>query len=593
MSTLKTHNLQSPDAASVNIALAPNNGVVVAGISTFNNRVLIGTNIEGHTDADDLTIGSSTNTAGITIRTNTSGTGRLWFSDGTSGAAEYQGYVQYDHNNQRLSLGSGGTTKLHILSSGDLSFTTTTQNAFLGLKADSTAINLTLGSTTGTHPRAYFYGTGNGQSTAGDIFMGTGTGGDLRLRSGGAIKLQTNSDNSTIDAFFIHAAGTVAVNTFIPDTTYRLDVAGAGQFTTSTTNQQNDFLTGQLTVRNNQSAQGAFIDFRADSANGTQGVIAKIGGFNTHSGSGYDGLLTFSTRQTSNNTMVERMRITSDGKMGIKTSTPIGTLDVYDGTFVLSKPNASGNERNWRFVNNNVAAGNLGLQVSTAAGGSTFANLVEITKNGHIGINEGTPDRRLHLKDSGQIKLENTSTGGWAGLDFIVSSGTNNYDAYMGMQDSDGIFFIDNNSNGHDFRIDRDGRVTTPNTPSFAAFQSQSVWTVSGTMVFNSTRHNVGNHYSTSNGHFTAPVSGSYQFNFYSIYRGNHTSGWVSMYKNNARMVGGDIHFTYYDLGNNWDSVSFSQVIYLSQNDYIEMKSAQSTDWHGNNWQCFSGYLLG
>ena len=78
------------------------------------------------------------------------------------------------------------------------------------------------------------------------------------------------------------------------------------------------------------------------------------------------------------------MRITSDGKMGIKTSTPIGTLDVYDGTFVLSKPNASGNERNWRFVNNNVAAGNLGLQVSTAAAGSTFANVLEITKNGYI-----------------------------------------------------------------------------------------------------------------------------------------------------------------------------------------------------------------
>ena len=45
-------------------------------------------------------------------------------------------------------------------------------------------------------------------------------------------------------------------------------------------------------------------------------------------------------------------------RLGIKTTTPIGTLDVYDGTFVLSKPNASGGERNWRFVNNNVAAGN-------------------------------------------------------------------------------------------------------------------------------------------------------------------------------------------------------------------------------------------
>ena len=35
MSTLKTHNLQSPDAASANIALTPNSGMVVAGISTL------------------------------------------------------------------------------------------------------------------------------------------------------------------------------------------------------------------------------------------------------------------------------------------------------------------------------------------------------------------------------------------------------------------------------------------------------------------------------------------------------------------------------------------------------------------------------
>ena len=558
MSTLKTHNLQSPDAASVNIALAPNNGMVVAGISTFNNRVLIGTNIEGNVDADDLTIGSSTNTAGITIRTNTAGTGRLWFSDGTSGDSEYQGYIQYDHNNQRLSLGSGGTTKLHILSSGDLSFTTTTQNAFLGLKADSTAINLTLGSTTGTHPRAYFYGTGNGQSTAGDIFMGTGTGGDLRLRSGGAIKLQTNSDNSTIDAFFIHAAGTVAVNTFIPDTTYRLDVAGAGQFTTSTTNQQNDFLTGQLTVRNNQSAQGAFIDFRADSANGTQGVIAKIGGFNVHSGSGYDGNLFFSTRQTSGNSMVERLRIKNDGivcldnadgaiiigdnsinanhsgaKLYIRSGTNTqssaatdmiqlslydrnsqrngaegtgswkskiqflaaqinggaregafiqqdikynnfsggstkmradlvfatrgdaqssssdaadeklrithngnllvngstfygsgsGALQVHDSTLVLSKVGSG--TRNWRFVNNNIAAGNLGLQVSNADNGSTtYVDRIEIDKAGKVCIGNPATDPIanlevhaanpvLYVRDSAETSVDNDAKIGF------------------------------------------------------------------------------------------------------------------------------------------------------------------------------------
>ena len=41
MSTLKTHNLQSPDASSVNIAMSPNAGVIVTGIATFNSAVLL------------------------------------------------------------------------------------------------------------------------------------------------------------------------------------------------------------------------------------------------------------------------------------------------------------------------------------------------------------------------------------------------------------------------------------------------------------------------------------------------------------------------------------------------------------------------
>jgi len=41
MSTLKTHNLQSPDASSVNIAMAPNAGIIVTGISTFSDNVRV------------------------------------------------------------------------------------------------------------------------------------------------------------------------------------------------------------------------------------------------------------------------------------------------------------------------------------------------------------------------------------------------------------------------------------------------------------------------------------------------------------------------------------------------------------------------
>ena len=52
MSTVKTHNLQSPDASSVNIALAPNAGMVVAGITTYSDDVNI------TTDGKKLSIGA-------------------------------------------------------------------------------------------------------------------------------------------------------------------------------------------------------------------------------------------------------------------------------------------------------------------------------------------------------------------------------------------------------------------------------------------------------------------------------------------------------------------------------------------------------
>ena len=108
-----------------------------------------------------------------------------------------------------------------------------------------------------------------------------------------------------------------------------------------------------------------------------------------NNGAGHDFIVACSASHAAGPT--EKIRIKSDGKIGVNTDTPIGTLDVYDGTFVLSKPNASGGERNWRFVNNNVAAGNLGLQVSTAAGGSTFQNVVEIKRTGVIGLNNDDP----------------------------------------------------------------------------------------------------------------------------------------------------------------------------------------------------------
>ena len=62
MSTLKTHNLQSPDAGSVNIAMTPNAGMIVAGLSTYSNQINVGSNIK-------------LGTAGVVTATTFSGSG--------------------------------------------------------------------------------------------------------------------------------------------------------------------------------------------------------------------------------------------------------------------------------------------------------------------------------------------------------------------------------------------------------------------------------------------------------------------------------------------------------------------------------------
>ena len=86
-------------------------------------RVLIGTTTEGYSSADDLTIETAGHT-GITIRSGTSSEGALMFSDGTSGADEYRGFIQYKHSNNNIDVGVNSVEKIRIHTDGTTSFAT-------------------------------------------------------------------------------------------------------------------------------------------------------------------------------------------------------------------------------------------------------------------------------------------------------------------------------------------------------------------------------------------------------------------------------------------------------------------------------------
>jgi len=129
-------------------------------------RVLIGTTTEGESTLDDLTIANSGD-CGITIRSGTSSNGAIGFSDGTSGADEYRGIIDYDHNGDDLKFYTNATEKIRIDSSGRLLLGTTTEG---NADADEFTIANTSGANMGMTIRS-------GTSALGQIFFSDGTSG--------------------------------------------------------------------------------------------------------------------------------------------------------------------------------------------------------------------------------------------------------------------------------------------------------------------------------------------------------------------------------------------------------------------------------
>ena len=105
-----------------------------------NGRLLLGTTTEGlATYGENLTIGSVGH-AGITIRTGTGHKGTIYFSDATSGNAEFKGSLQYDHSDDSMRFRVNETDKMTIGSDGNVHINTAdngTANARLNIE-DST-----------------------------------------------------------------------------------------------------------------------------------------------------------------------------------------------------------------------------------------------------------------------------------------------------------------------------------------------------------------------------------------------------------------------------------------------------------------------
>jgi len=82
--------------------------------------VHIGGNTTGfHSSVLPLIVGSGSGDEGMTIFSGTSNKGKLGFADGaTDDSGSYRGYIQYDHNGDKMNIGTAGATRSMILGNG-------------------------------------------------------------------------------------------------------------------------------------------------------------------------------------------------------------------------------------------------------------------------------------------------------------------------------------------------------------------------------------------------------------------------------------------------------------------------------------------
>ena len=325
----------------------------------------------------------------------------------------------------------------------------------------------------------------------------------------------------------------------------------------------------------------------------------------------------------------EKARIASDGDMGVGTASPSTRLHVSGGDGLLverssgtsiagfkhsgatamniyfqnsgstNHPSIGSNNQDLTFGTNNTERLRIGSggEVSLRRGGISATPSLEIYGSGNA---SDTDADNLRIHNWGDSSGDYWKLGVNCGLNASGNSSKPSNTLKGAAVTIDGRYgrvFLQtspsSSSTVHDALIvNSNGYVNQPIQPSFAAYKEANSFTQSGVIVFDATKHNIGGHYSTSNGRFTAPVAGRYQFTFYSIIKGNYTNAYYSIRKNGSAGRGMYVHISQ-NIGNIWDNVCTTWILDLNASDYVDINSNSSINWHGYDWQLFSGHLLG
>ena len=223
-------------------------------------------------------------------------------------------------------------------------------------------------------------------------------------------------------------------------------------------------------------------------------------------------------------------------------------------------------------------------------GADGTTEMARLTGTGRFGIGTASPQKQLQIIGDADTCLRITSSaGGVASLQLGDTADT--VKGAITFKNDDNSLRIRGHNNADRIVIDSSGNITKPNQPLFVAQKSGAI-TGTGFVTFDTVIENVGSHYDSSNGRFTAPVAGYYWFcckinaykriDFYFKRNGSNSGA--------ANREIGQFNTSNQD---GWYSHNLIRVFELSANDYVQVDVTniyQNSD--PGEWITFQGYLL-
>ena len=624
MSTLKTHNLQSPDAGSVNIALTPNAGMVVAGVSTFTGAIDANgdLDVDGHTNLDNVSI------SGITTFSS-----RAFLAHDLTitGTAPRINFVDTDHNSDFRIDVDGGLFQIDDTSNGNAARFTITSAGDILIGTQTSAGKLTVDSGT-SNTCATFKSTDVG---AGINLVDTNARSSIE-QNGTTLKISsdTGAEYANSDIRLQVDGGTKVL---IDDearvmigSTFVVGESAADDLTLSTSGH-----TG-ITIRSGSSNYGNIFFTDVSSGDQFQGYVQY-----SHS----DNSLRLGTQK------IERLRIASNGFVGINEDDPqtelnvrgtistgrnvareLGTVISQSGNYSASraatnvingKKNHENGGNDWlapgsnhvnaylvidlgqaitcdRFViynQNEYANSKREVKRFTLEGSNDNSNWTTVlddncgASNGH----EPNPGWSFRIPSS---LYDDDEGANWRYWRFTMKSFQANNDGYGGIMELELYAASD----------DLDGEITTSSLsagtvnasivqtvgqPSFHARLINHKNATQDPLIFDDVLVNVGNHYHSTGsdaGKFVVPVRGTYFFFWEAIKNGASGVSRLYLKKNNSRTYN-NMHLRLQEEGN-YANGCMNVIMQLEPEDRIHIQLAVGGV-HASEYTHFGGYLIG